>query len=170
MPHWRWELACTWLTTVRMSACIYMHIVERLNPSALTVMSPGSTALNVLCVSAEAEGANQTRPRKTSARGTFKTGRASLIYPQTSLSLTLSPARDRDAITQDQMEVMSSLWTNGPWLTASFIVLNGVSVVPNDSAAAYINVVVVFGDCTLCHSKCLHWQQSKEEKERHYTD
>ena len=44
--------------------------------------------------------------------------------------------------------------------------LNGVSVVPNDNAAAYIKAVV-FENCTLHHSKCLH-QQSPETQKTHY--
>lgn len=104
-----------------------------------------------LCISWGRRGKSD-KAAESSVEGTFKTDRASLIYPQTSLSLTLSPARDHDTITQDQMGVMSSLRTNGPWLTASFIVLNGVSVVHNDSVTACINVAVVFEDCTLYHS------------------
>lgn len=42
-----------------------MHVVKTVNPSALTVILPGSAALDVLCVSAEAEGTKQTRPKKT---------------------------------------------------------------------------------------------------------
>lgn len=77
-------------------------------------MLPGIAALDVLSVSAEAEGANQKRQAENSAEGTFKTGRATLIYPQTSLSLTLRPARDHDTVTQNQVGVMSPLGTNGP--------------------------------------------------------
>lgn len=102
------------------------------------------------------------KAKENSRGGTFKTCRASLIYPQ-SLSLTLSLARDDNTITQDQMGVMSLLTTNGPWLTASFISLNGVSVVPNDNATTYIKVVV-FENCSLYHSKCLHQEQSKKHK------
>lgn len=126
------------------------------SPSAFTVTLPGSTALDVLCVSAEAEGANH-KATENSAEGTFRTGWASLIYPRMSLSLTLSPAWDHNTITQDQMGVMSSLRTNGPWLAASFIVLNGVSVVL-DSATTHFDVVVVFKEwCARCTLYlCLH--------------
>ena len=41
--------------------------MEKVNPSALTVTLPGSAALDVLCVSAEAEGAKQA----DGAQGTF---------------------------------------------------------------------------------------------------
>lgn len=44
--------------------------------------------------------------------------------------------------------------------------LNGVSVVPNGNATACINAVV-FENCALYHSKCLHQQQSKETEEIH---
>lgn len=50
---------------VLLIACIYKHIVEKAIPSALTVLLPGSAALDVFCVSAQTEGAKQTRPPKT---------------------------------------------------------------------------------------------------------
>lgn len=80
----------------------------------------------------------------------------------TGLSLSSSLHGDHSAITQDQMGVMSLLGTNGPWLTASFnTVLNGVSVVSDDSASSHINVVV-FEIRTLYHDQCLYQRQREE--------
>lgn len=144
-------------------ACFYMHVVKTVNPSAFNCDLAWQRCTRCpLCFSWGRRG-EADKAKENSRGGTFKTCRASLIYPQTSLSLTLSLARDDNTITQDQMGVMSLLTTNGPWLTASFIVLNGVSGVPNDNATAYINVMV-FENCSLYHSKCLHQEQSKKHK------
>lgn len=62
----------------------------------------------------------------------------------------------------------SSLRTNRPRLTASVIVLNNVSVVPNDSAPAYISVVVAFEDCAVNTVKCLNLKLSEEAQETEY--
>lgn len=135
-----------------------MHIAEKVNPLALTVILLGSAALS------RGRRGKSDKATEISAEGTFRTGWASLIYPQTSLSLTLSPAQDNNTITQDQLGVMSLFRTNG--LTVSVILLNGVSV--DDSATAYINAI--FENYTLHHRKCLHQQQSKEAQETHYTN
>ena len=55
------------------------------------------------------------------------------------------------------MGVMSSVRPNGPRRTALFIVLNGVSVVANDSATAFISVGVEDG--TSYRSQCLQLNQ-----------
>lgn len=88
-----------------------------------------------------------------------------MIYPQTGLSLILCPAQNHEIITQDQMEVMSSLRSNGPWLTV--LVLNGVGVVSNDSVSVYINAAAVFEDSTLYRSQCLQLSE-KETPETHH--
>lgn len=109
---------------------IHLHIVERVDPSAFAVMLPGSPAL---CVSAEAEEANETRPKKTVQGEHWKQPEPQwFIHRRVHPSLT-SLARDHNIITHDQKGVTSSLRTNRPRLTASIIALNNVIVVPNDS-------------------------------------
>lgn len=66
------------------------------------------------------------------------------------------------------MGVTSSLRTNRPRLTASVIVLNNVSVVPNDGAPAYISVVVAFEGCAVNAVTRLNLKRSEETKETEY--
>lgn len=117
--RWQWELACAWLTAVTMS------VIQSFTSNVQLTHTLWAKSVSLSVVSFG-----------------LKTG-PSLIYPQSGfIPRSESGPVNRRTITQHQMGVRSSLRTNGPWLTASFIVLNGVSVVPNDSSAAYINAVV----------------------------